>query len=159
MSQVGKRYPLHIRKALEKAHKDNPDASGTQIKEIALKTGLKITEVRRWFQLKRYRLKKLTRKNRSDIFENNEKLTNKNKQKDIREKIDLDTTNQPTHDNPNTENNIDDSVSLEHKEKTKMNFQLKTPRKAPTKKGEITVKKIAIPSGVQWCLLLNMPRI
>ena len=60
MDNFRKRYPAHILERLENAYHEKPNARGAQIKEIALNIGLPIKEVRRWFYVNRYRLKKIT---------------------------------------------------------------------------------------------------
>ena len=125
MAKRGFRYVKHIRDALEKAYKENPEMQGYQYKDIASDLGLKTHEVRRWFVLKRYRIKKNTDKKKDKLRNTGdgreEKTKNTDKKKDkLRNRDDRkgDKTSDKTKTLTDTKSDEENKDELEEKGRT-----------------------------------------
>ena len=171
MDNFRKRYPARILVRLENAYNEKPNARGAQIKEIALNIGLPIKEVRRWFYVNRYRLKKtgdgsdkqilgkeeiismdITPKKRTDIFtKSNEKPQKRRKRKYSK------STEKMYPVKTIKKEKVLESKEKQFEKEEKMNTETKEEKKVPDKKMEQEVKKITIPAGIQWFLMLQVP--
>ena len=171
MDNFRKRYPAHILEKLEKAYHEKPNARGAQIKEIALNIGLPIKEVRRWFYVNRYRLKKITDGSEKQILGKEEiismDITPKKRTDLFTKSIGKPQKRRKRKYSTSTEKmfpvkTIKKDIVPETKEKQfekdeKMNTEGKEEKEVPDKKMEQEVKKITIPAGIQWFLMLQVP--